>query len=90
MAIRRIALVVNNAKAEAPGAANIVRAWAHKHSVPCREYDVREDGRGASWLTEEEEALGRGTRISLSRSAETAHYFEEFGWPRLSTHSCWA
>jgi NAD+ kinase len=60
MAIRRIAVVVNNDKAGAPGAANIVRVWAYKHCVPCKEVDVREDGRGASWLTEGEEAAGPG------------------------------
>jgi NAD+ kinase len=56
MAIRRIGLVVNAAKSEAPRAVNIVQAWAREHGVPCTEIDVFDDLDGAAGMTDRPEA----------------------------------
>ncbi|MDT4939490.1 MAG: kinase [Pseudonocardiales bacterium] len=60
MTIRRIALVVNDGKTEAPKAAGIVQAWAREHGVPCTVLDVWDELDGPAGPTDRQEAAGAG------------------------------
>ena len=56
MTIRRIGLVVNDGKSRALEAADIVRAWAGEHGVPCTDVDVWEDLTGPVGMTDTHKA----------------------------------
>ncbi|MDT4946460.1 MAG: kinase [Pseudonocardiales bacterium] len=60
MAIRRIGLVVNHGKSGALEAADVVRAWAREHGVPCTDVDVWADPDGSAAITDRQEAAGAG------------------------------
>ncbi len=60
MAIRRIGLVVNDGKEGAREAADIVRAWAGEHDVPCTDIDVWADLDGAAGMTDRQLAASVG------------------------------
>ena len=60
MAIRRIGLVVNDAKSGALEAAGVVRAWAREHGVPCADVDVWEELDGSAGMTDRQVAASAG------------------------------
>jgi NAD+ kinase len=60
MAIKRIGLVVNDRKSEALDAADIVRAWAREHGVPCTDIDVWEHLDGSAGMTDRQIAASAG------------------------------
>jgi NAD+ kinase len=60
MAIRRIGLVVNDGKNGALEAADVVRAWAREHGVPCTDVDVWADLDASAGITDRQEASAVG------------------------------
>jgi NAD+ kinase len=60
MTITHIGLVVNFGKSGAVDAADIVRAWAREHGVPCTDMDVWADQLGPDGMTDRQEAAKAG------------------------------
>jgi NAD+ kinase len=58
--IRRIGLVVNEGKSQALKAADMVRAWAREHGVPCTDIDVWEHLDGSAGITDRQIAASAG------------------------------
>jgi len=90
MAIRRIGLVVNDAKSGAVEAAHIVRAWAAEHGVPCIDIDVWEHLDGCAGMTDSQVAASAGDPDLIVTLGGDGTLLRGVAWQLPSTHWCWA